>query len=139
MGGAVSIVGDVVAGADGALTGQLWKVATIVLAVLLLAVGCAGGALWWSAATARDHALTDLRAEQGINEQLRVGVLAQNFAILAQADRAREAEARGRAAQEAAAANGRRYDQALQQIAGARATSCADAMPYVNQLLEKVR
>lgn len=77
--------------------------------------------------------------EQGVNAQLRAGVDAQNTAILTQAQLAREAEARGLAAQQAAAANGRRYDQALQQIAGARATSCADAMPYVNQLLEKVR
>lgn len=99
----------------------------------------AGGALWWSAATARDKALDDLRAEQGINAQLRAGVDTQNTAILAQATLARQAEARALVAQQAAAANGRRYDQALQQIAGARATSCVDAMPYVNQLLEKVR
>ncbi|NYE62179.1 hypothetical protein FHW58_003394 [Duganella sp. 1224] len=135
----MSALGDVATGAGGALAGQLWKVATLVLLAVLLAGGGAGGALWWTAAAARDQALADLRAEQGINAQLRAGVDAQNTAILAQATLAREAEARGQAAMQAAAANGRRYDQALQQIAGARATSCTDAMPYVNQLLEKVR
>jgi hypothetical protein len=135
----VSALGDVAAGAAGAVGGQLWKVAALVLLASVLAGGGAGGALLWSASAARDQALADLKKEQGVTAELRAGVVAQNTAILAQADRAREAEARGRAAQEAAAANGRRYDQALQQIAGARATSCADAMPYVNQLLEKVR
>lgn len=135
----MSALGDVAAGAAGAVGGQLWKVAALVLLASVLAGGGAGGALLWSASAARDQALADLKKEQGVTAELRAGVVAQNTAILAQADRAREAEARGRAAQEAAAANGRRYDQALQQIAGARATSCADAMPYVNQLLEKVR
>ncbi|WP_343728531.1 hypothetical protein [Duganella sp.] len=135
----MSALGDLAVGVGGALAGQLWKVSTLVLAAVLLAGGGAGGALWWSAATARDQALADLKKEQGVNAQLRAGVDAQNTAILTQAQLAREAEARGLAAQQAAAANGRRYDQALQQIAGARATSCADAMPYVNQLLEKVR
>lgn len=135
----MSTLGDVAAGAAVAVGGQLWKVAALVLLAVLLAGGAAGGALWWSVAAARDQALADLKKEQRINAQLRAGVDAQNTAILAQVDQAREAEARGRAAQEAAAANGRRYDQALQQIAGAKATSCADAMPYVNQLLEKVR
>ncbi|MGV7210513.1 hypothetical protein ACLB1G_21980 [Oxalobacteraceae bacterium A2-2] len=50
-----------------------------------------------------------------------------------------EARARGQAAQVQAQAAGRRYDAALAQLAGARATSCADAMPAVNQLLEQVR
>lgn len=135
----MSALGDVAAGAGGALAGQLWKVATLVLLAVMLVCGGAGGALWWTAAAARDQALADLKKEQGINAQLRAGVDVQNTAILAQADRAREAEARGRAAQEAAVANGRRYDQALQLAIGAKATSCADAMPYVNQLLEKVR
>lgn len=130
---------ELAAGAGGVLAGQLWKVSTLVLASVLLAGGGAGGALWWSAAAARDQALAALEREKGVNAQLRAGVDAQNTAILAQATLAREAEARGQAAMQAAAATGRRYDQALQQIASARATTCTDAMPYVNQLLEKVR
>ncbi|MYM65423.1 hypothetical protein GTP45_01070 [Pseudoduganella sp. FT55W] len=128
-----------VAGASGALVSYLWKAATVVLAIMLMVVGVGSGTGWWLASAARDKAMVDLRTEQGINAQLRAGVDAQNTAILAQAKLAREAEARGAAAQQAAAANGRRYDQALQQITGVRAASCADAMPYVNQLLEKVR
>lgn len=135
----MSALDQAAASAGGVLAGQLWKVATLLLLAIILAGGGAGGALWWSAAAARDEALTDLRAEQGINIQLRAGVDAQNTAILAQATLARQAEARGLAAQQVAAANGRRYDQALQQMAGARATTCAEAMPYVNQLLENVR
>lgn len=132
----MSALGDL---AGGAVTGGLWKVGAIVLAGLLLVGGSAGGALWWSATSARDQAVTELKAEQGVSAELRAGVVAQNTAILAQARLAREAEARGLAAQQLAAANGRRFDGALQRIAGARATTCAEAMPAVNQLLESVR
>ncbi|TFW15979.1 hypothetical protein [Duganella callida] len=135
----MNAIEEVVAGAGGALAGQLWKVATLVLAFLLLVVGAGAGTGWWLASTARDKALTDLKAEQGVNAELRAGITTQNTAILAQAKLAREAEARGDAARQAAAVSGRRFDQALQQLAGAQATGCADAMPYVNQLLEKVR
>ena len=135
----MSAIGDVVAGAGGALAGQAWKMTTLVLLAILLAGGAAGGAMWWSAAAARDKALVDLKAEQGVNAELRAGITTQNTAIFAQAKLTREAEARGDAARQAAAVSGRRFDQALQQLAGARANSCADAMPYVNQLLENVR
>lgn len=123
----------------GVLGGQAWKVATLVLLAILLAGGGAGGALWWSAAAARDQALTDLAAEKGVTAQLRAGVDDQNRAIRLWYDQAKAAEARGAAARQAAEANGRRYDQALAQLAGARATTCDEAMPYVNQLLNDVR
>jgi hypothetical protein len=135
----MSALGDVAAGAGGVLAGQLWKVATLVLLAILLAGGGAGGALWWSATAARDKALTDLAAEKGIKAQLRAGVDDQNRAIQTWYRASEDAKARGQAAQQQAAINGQRLDAALQQIAGAKATSCADAMPYVNQLLEKVR
>jgi len=135
----VSALGELAGAAGGAVTGGLWKVGAIVLAVLLLAGGGAGGALWWSAAAARDQALADLKAEQGVSAELRAGVVAQNTAILAQATLAREAEARGLDAQQLAAANGRRFEGALQQLAGARAATCAEAMPAVNQLLRDLR
>lgn len=130
---------DLGAGLGGIAGGVLWKAATIVLLIVMLASGAAGGALWWSAASARDKALADLKTEQGVTTQLRAGVNAQNSAIQAQATLAREAEARGLAAQQQAAVAGRRFDGALQQLAGARATTCADAMPAVNKLLEQVR
>lgn len=135
----MSALDDVAAGAGGVLAGQLWKVSTLVLLAVLLAGGGAGGALWWAAAAARDKALVDLAAEKGVSAQLRAGVDDQNRAIQQWYKASQDAEARGRGAMQLAAANGQRYDQALQQIAGARATSCADAMPYVNQLLEKLR
>jgi cytoskeletal protein RodZ len=135
----MSALGDMAAGASGLLAGQAWKLAALVLLIVLLAGGGAGGALWWSAATARDHALVDLKAAQGENAQLRAGVDDQNRAIQTWYRASEDAEARGQAAQQEAVVNGRRYDAALTALAGANATTCADAMPYVNQLLEKVR
>ncbi|WP_371865104.1 hypothetical protein [Duganella aquatilis] len=127
------------AGAGGVLAGQLWKVSTLVLLAVLLAGGSAGGAMWWAAAAARDKALEDLAAEKGVNAELRAGIGDQNRAITQWYEASKDAAARGAAAQQQAAAAGLRYDQVLQQLAGAKATTCADAMPYVNQLLEKVR
>ncbi len=136
---AVSALTEVAAGAAGAVGGQLWKVATLVLLAVLLAGGGAGGAFWWSAAAERDLAEKALTAEKAISAELRAGIGDQNRAITQWYEATKTAEARGTAAQQQAAAAGQRYDQALQQIAVARATSCADAMPYVNQMLEKVR
>lgn len=130
---------DAVAGAGAVLGGQIWKVATLVLLAILLAGGGAGGALWWSAAAARDKALADLAVEKGVTAQLRAGVDDQNRAIQQWYTASKDAEARGRAAMQLAAANGQRYDRALEQLTGARATTCAEAMPYVNQMLEGVR
>jgi hypothetical protein len=135
----VSALGELAGAAGGAVAGGLWKIGTIVLAMLLLIGGAGGGTALWLASAARDQALADLKAEQGVSAELRAGVKAQNTAILAQANLAREAEARGLAAQQLAAANGRRFDGALKQLAGARATTCAEAMPAVNQLLKDIR
>ncbi|MYM31476.1 hypothetical protein GTP58_24385 [Duganella sp. CY15W] len=135
----MSALGNVVASAGGVLSGQLWKVATLVLLAVLLVGGGAGGALWWTAAAARDKALVDLAAEKGVNAQLRAGVDDQNRSIQTWYRASEDAKARGQAAQQQAAINGQRFDAALQQLAGAKAVTCADAMPYVNQLLEKVR
>jgi hypothetical protein len=135
----VSALGGLVAGAGSALTGQVWKVATLALTALLLAGGGAGGALWWAAASARDQALTELSAEKGVTAQLRAGVDDQNRAILKWYRASEDAAARGRVAQQQAVAAGKRYDAALQQLAGVKAATCADAMPYVNQMLENVR
>lgn len=135
----MSAMGDVVADASSVLGGHLWKVSTLVLAAMLLAGGGAGGALWWSAAAARDQALAALEREKGITAQLRAGLDDQNRAITQWYEASKDALARGAAAQQQAVVTGQRYDQALQQLAGARVASCADAMPYVNQMLEKVR
>ncbi|WP_205412497.1 hypothetical protein [Janthinobacterium lividum] len=49
------------------------------------------------------------------------------------------AQERGATAQAAGAAKGKKYDAALVQIVGARATTCDEAMPAVRLLLEGVR
>lgn len=135
----MSAFSNLALGAGGAVVSPLWKVVAVALAGLLLAVGSSAGTGWWMASAARDQALADLRVEQGINVQLRAGVDDQNRKIQLWYRASEEASARGRAAQQQAEAGGRRYDLALQQVAGAHATNCAEAMPYVNKMLEGVR
>nr|WP_229224820.1 hypothetical protein [Duganella violaceicalia] len=125
--------------AGGAVTGGLWKVGAIVLAVLLLTTAGGLGFEWWLAAHDRDIARADLKTERGVSAGLRVAIGTQNTAVLAQATLAREAEARGEAAQKLAAANGRRFDGALASLAGTRAATCTEAMPAVNQLLKDIK
>jgi hypothetical protein len=119
--------------------GAAWKVATIVLAVLLLTVGAGCGTGWWLAANARDKAQADLTAERGVTDQLRASIDDQNRAIKQLGEAQLAAEARGQAAQQQAAVAGRRFDAALQRMDGARVTTCADAMLFVNRLLEDMQ
>ncbi|MDR7050818.1 hypothetical protein J2X54_003305 [Duganella sp. 3397] len=107
------------------------------LGVLLLVLITGTG--WWLAAAARDKALASLVAEQGASAALRASIGVQNEAVQSMHRATVEADARGRAAQELAAANGRRLGAAQSRLAGARATTCDEAMPFVNQLLESVR
>jgi hypothetical protein len=123
----------------GAAVGGIWKVAAIAMAGLLVVGAAGGGTALWLASSARDKALADLDVSRLLVAELRAGVVTQNKAILAQADLAREAEARGKAAEQLAAAKGRRYDAALAAAAGARATTCDEAMPAVNQLLKDLK
>lgn len=123
----------------GLAGGQLWKVATIILLVLQLAVAGGMGFEWWSAAHDRDVARVELGTERARADALQAGIREQNRAMEALAKAKADADARGAAARQLAAANGRRFDGALQRLASARATTCDDAMPYVNQLLESVR
>ncbi|NHZ78455.1 hypothetical protein F2P44_04025 [Massilia sp. CCM 8695] len=124
--------------AAGAVAG-IWKIAAIVLAAALLMVLSAAGTGWWAIAGARDQALADLHAEQGITTQLRGAIQLQNSVVEASAAAKAAAEARGQAAQQQAAAAGRRFDAALAKVAGARATTCDEAMPTVNTILEATR
>ena len=50
-----------------------------------------------------------------------------------------QAQSRGAAARAAAAAAGRRLDAAQARLAGARATTCDEAMPSVDQLLKDLK
>ena len=123
----------------GAAVGGIWKAAAIALAAVLLVVASSTGAGWWLAAGDRDAARAALVLEQGVSTALRASVTEQNRAIDGMAKVTLAAQERGAAARAAAAAKGKKYDAALAQIAGARATTCDEAMPAVRLLLEGVR
>lgn len=125
----------------GAAVSGIWKLAALALAGLLLAVTAGAGAALWFSDRALDKAQSELKAEQGRGNDLRVGIGTQNAAIAVLGEQRAAAEVRGTAARAQAAAEGRRYDAALQQMAGtgARVTTCDEAMPFVNKLLEDVR
>jgi hypothetical protein len=123
----------------GTATGQAWKVATAVLAGLLLAVGVAGGTALWLKDRALAQAQGDLKAANARADDYQGAIREQNRATEALAKAKIEADARGAAARAQATEQGKHYDNALQQIAAARGTTCGDAMPAVNQLWESVR
>ena len=125
--------------AGGAVVGAIWKVAAVTLAVLLLVVITGAGTGWWLAAAARDQVLASLVAEQGISAELRASIGVQNSTVRSMHDATVAADKRRRAAQELAAANSRRLDAAQAKLTGARATTCDEAMPFVDQLLKDVK
>ena len=125
--------------AGGAVVSGIWKVAALVLTVLLLVVITGAGTGWWLAAGARDQALASLKVEQGASAALRASIGVQNEAVQSMHRATAQAQSRGAAARAAAAAAGRRLDAAQARLAGARATTCDEAMPYVNQLLKDVK
>nr|WP_188130254.1 hypothetical protein [Massilia mucilaginosa] len=121
------------------VTGGIWKVIAVILLAALLVVGAWTGGSWFLAARDRDAARVELAAERSANAELRAGIQLQNDAVEAAGNAKLLAEARGQAAQQQAAAAGRRFDAALAKVAGARATTCDEAMPAVNVILESVR
>jgi len=123
----------------GAAVSGIWKLAAIVLAGALLVVASSTGTGWWLASGDRDVARAALAKEQGASARLRSSITEQNAAIDGMAKATLEAQERGAAAQTAAAAKGKKYDAALAQLAGARATTCDEAMPAVRLMLEGVR
>lgn len=131
----MSVLGTLAAGA----VSGIWKAVAIILATALLLVASSTGTGWWLAAGDRDTARAALVLEQGVSAQLRSSISEQNRAIDGMAKATLAAQERGAAAQAAAATKGKKYDAALVQVAGARATTCDEAMPAVRQLLEGVR
>jgi ABC-type molybdate transport system substrate-binding protein len=127
---------DTLAGAAG---DQVWKVAAAALAGLLLVVGVAGGTALWLQDRALTQAQADLKAANIRADDYQSAIREQNRATEALAKAKVEADARGAAARAQAAEQGKRFDGALQQMAGVHATSCAGAMPFVNKLWEDVR
>ena len=124
--------------AAGAVSG-VWKSATFILAAALLLVASSTSTGWWLAADDRDAARAALVLEQGVNAGLRASIGEQNLAIDGMAKATLAAQERGAVAQAAAVTKGKKYDAAMAQAAGARATTCGEAMPAVRQLLEGVR
>ena len=125
--------------AGGAVVAGIWKIGAVVLAVVLVVVLAAGGTGWWLAAAARDKALASLAAQQGASAALRASISLQNEAVQSMHRLTVAADERGRAAQTLAAAQGRRFDGALAKLASARASTCDEAMPFVDQLLKDVK
>ena len=123
----------------GAAVSGIWKAAAIVLVAALLLVASSTATGWWLAAGDRDAARAALVREQGVGAALRTSISEQNRAIDGMAKATLAAQERGAAAQAAAAAKGKKYDAALTQVVGARATTCDEAMPAVRLLLEGVR
>lgn len=117
----------------------IWKPLAIgtTAALLLIVAGTSGG--WWLAAGARDAARVELAAEKALSAQYRDSIAEQNRAVDALAEQKAGAEARGDAARQLAAANGKRLDLALQRTAGTVATTCSEAMPTVDAVLEAIR
>ena len=117
----------------------IWKPLAIgmTVALLLVSAGTSGG--WWLAARARDAARVELAAERTLSGQYRDRIAEQNRAVDALAEQKAGAEARGHAAQQLAAANAKRLDLALQRTAGTVATTCTEAMPTVDAVLEAIR
>ncbi|ATQ75099.1 hypothetical protein CR152_11615 [Massilia violaceinigra] len=131
----MSALGTLAAG----VTGGIWKIVAVILLAALLMVGAWTGGGWFLAARDRDAARVELVAEQAKSAAYAAAVERQNAAVAALADAKREAEARGQAAQQHAAAAGRRFDAAVAKVASARATTCDEAMPTVNLILEATR
>ena len=109
------------------------------LMIALILVGGSTGAGWYLAARDRDAARVELVAEREQSAKYRDAIAEQNRAVTALAEQKIAADARGQAAQQLAAANGKRYDQALARAAGAKATTCTEAMSTVDAVLEAVR
>ncbi|MET3135276.1 hypothetical protein AAKU55_005584 [Oxalobacteraceae bacterium GrIS 1.11] len=132
----MSALEAIVADGAGLVSCGLWKVASVALLVLLAGVGGGTSAGWWLAARDRDQARAGLNMERAVSAGLRAGIREQNAAVSALSAAKEAADARGLLAKQLAAANGRRFDGALARIKDAKATTCADAMPAVNLLLE---
>jgi regulator of protease activity HflC (stomatin/prohibitin superfamily) len=112
--------------------------ATVLLLALVL-VGGGTGAGWWLAARDRDAARVDLVAERERSSQYRDAIAEQNRAVAALAEQKAAADARGQAAQQLAAANGKRFDMVLAATRATHALNCADAMPVVDAVRDAVR
>ena len=121
------------------MSNLIWKPVAAGLLLALVVVGGVTGWNWYLAARDLDTARVELATERQASEQLRTSIREQNRAVDALAAAKAAADLRGIQAQQIAAANGKRFDLALRQAQGAKATTCIEAMPAVNQILEAIR
>ncbi len=117
----------------------IWKPICIGLLVTLFLVGGGTGAGWWLAGHDRDLAKADLAAERHVSDDLRAAVREQNRATEVLGKAKTDADARGSQALVLATANGKRFDLILAQGERMKATTCTEAMPTLNAILEGVR
>jgi hypothetical protein len=129
----------VIAALTNAVVSGVWKLTAILLLLALIITGLFMGAGWYLAARDRDAGKVELAAERTLSAGYRDAIAEQNRAVTALAEQKTAAEARGLAAQQLAAANGKRFDLPLARAAGAKATTCAEAMPTVESVLEVIR
>ncbi|NML61846.1 hypothetical protein HHL21_12320 [Massilia sp. RP-1-19] len=125
--------------ATSALGGGIWKIGASALAILSLAACAYLGHGWYMAADDRDEAIVERDAQKALADGYQTAIREQNRATEALATQKASAEQRGKAAMDLAAANGRRFDDVLARTKGAKATTCAEAMPVVNDILEAIK
>lgn len=125
--------------ATGVMVGGIWKIGAIALAVVSLAACAYLGHGWYMAAHDRDQAITERDEQKALADQYQTAIRDQNKAVDAMAEQKRLAEQRGKAAMDLAAANGRRFDDVLARTRGAKAATCDEAMPVVNDILEAIK
>ena len=122
-----------------ATVGGIWKIGAIVLAVVSLALCAYLGHGWYMAAHDRDQAIAERDEQKALAAEYQGAIREQNRAVEALAEQKRGAEQRGKVALDLAVANGRRYDDAVSRNRAATATTCDEAMPVVNDILEAIR
>lgn len=123
----------------GAMVGGIWKIGAIVLAVVSLALCAYLGHGWYMAAHDRDQAIVERDEQKALADEYLGRIREQNRAAETLATQTKLAEQRGKAAMDLAAANGRRFDDVLARTRDAKATTCAEAMPVVDQVLEAIK
>lgn len=123
----------------GAMVGGIWKIGAIALAAVSLTLCAYLGHGWYMAAHDRDKAIVERDEQKALADQYQTAIREQNNAVDALAEQKRLAEQRGKAAMDLAAANGRRFDDVLARTRDAKATTCDEAMPVVNDILGAIK
>jgi hypothetical protein len=121
------------------ITGELWKAVAIALLIALVGTVLGlGGKLWLT-----DRDLNKAKEELAVANtnvvNLRTSISIQNAAVdTLKADKDK-ADARADAAWRVAAGKSVQMDKILKNIQDIKATTCQEAMPVVNQVLEGLK